>query len=74
MYFFGLSPSEISDFALNTDTRAAQREDYDNMIKAKEAEILGMKREREERRRREEEEEAARIRQAAVHKATGIKK
>ena len=50
MSFVGFSPSEISDFALNTDTRAAQREDYDNMIKAKEAEILGMKREREERR------------------------
>ncbi|XP_005090333.1 targeting protein for Xklp2 isoform X2 [Aplysia californica] len=66
--------TEVSDFALNTDIRASQREAFDQQIKAREAELEGLKRQREERIEREEMEAMAKMRQAAVHKASGIKK
>jgi len=66
--------TEINDFNLNVDQRPTQREAFDQHIKAKEAELEGLKRQREERTGRERQEEVARMRQQAVHQAQGIKK
>ncbi|XP_059167831.1 targeting protein for Xklp2-like isoform X2 [Physella acuta] len=66
--------TEINGFALNTDQRASQREVFDQHIKAREAEIEALKRQREERIEQEEKAAVARLRQEAVHKASGIKK
>ena len=78
LLFFNLwcidTSPEISDFNLNTDQRVNQREVFDQHIKAREAELEGLKRQREERNDRERGEEVARMRQAAVHQAQGIKK
>ncbi|CAL1546064.1 unnamed protein product [Lymnaea stagnalis] len=66
--------TEINGFAMNTDQRAVERELFDQHIKAREAEIEALKREREERIEREQMEAVARLRQEAVHKASGVKK
>ncbi|KAK0051443.1 targeting protein for Xklp2 isoform X3 [Biomphalaria pfeifferi] len=66
--------TEISEFDLNTEQRAAQREVFDQRTKAHEAYLEAVKRQKEEEREREEKAAVARMRQEAVHKATGIKK
>lgn len=66
--------TEISDFALNTDVRAGQRDAFEKFKKEKEAEIAGIRREREERIEQQNKEEVAKMRQEAVHKAQGVKK
>ncbi|KAH9503508.1 Protein tpx2 [Bulinus truncatus] len=66
--------TEISEFELNTENRAAQREEFDQRTKAHEAYLEALKRQKEEEKDREEKAAVARLRQEAVHKATSIKK
>jgi DNA-directed RNA polymerase subunit L len=48
--------------ALNTERRAKEREEYDNKIKAKHAELEELKRQRDEKWKRDKMEEVARLR------------
>ncbi|GFO43502.1 targeting protein for xklp2 homolog [Plakobranchus ocellatus] len=66
--------TEIDEFQLNTDIRAASREQYDQHLKQREAEFEAIKRQKAERQERDEKAAVARMRKEAVHVASGIKK
>ncbi|BFZ19453.1 hypothetical protein BsWGS_22492 [Bradybaena similaris] len=66
--------TERINFHLNTDVRANQREAFDQYLKAREAEMEALKRQREERLEKEEKAAVARMRMQAVHRANSIKK
>nr|XP_045585406.1 targeting protein for Xklp2-like isoform X2 [Procambarus clarkii] len=66
--------TDISTFALNTEVRAIDRNEYELHRKRKEDEILAAKREQEERQAAEELAEVARVRREAVHKANPVRK
>ena len=65
--------SEVGNFMLHSERRAREREEFDVMLKKREAEMEGAKREQEQRKRREEEEERNRLRKEAVPKAQPIR-
>ena len=65
--------SEVGNFMLHSERRAMEREAFDVMMKKKEAEMEGAKRELEMRKRREEEEEVNRLRKEAVPRAQPIR-
>ncbi|GFR59690.1 targeting protein for Xklp2 homolog [Elysia marginata] len=65
---------EIDDFQLNTDIRAASREQYDQHLKQREATLEAIKRQRLERQEEEEKAAIMKMRKEAIHIATGIKK
>ncbi|KAK3731789.1 hypothetical protein RRG08_035453 [Elysia crispata] len=66
--------TEIDEFQLNTDIRAASREHYDQHLKQREATLEAIKRQRLEQQEEEERAAVMRIRKEAVHVAAGIKK
>lgn len=66
--------TEISEFKLNTDQRAKEREDFDLHLKEKEKYLAMAKEMHEKKKLQEEEEERIRIRKAAEIKAQPIKK
>ena len=65
--------SEVGNFMLHSERRAREREEFDVMLKKREAEMEGAKRELENRKRREDEEERNRLRKEAVPKAQPIR-
>ncbi|GFS20668.1 targeting protein for Xklp2 [Elysia marginata] len=65
---------QIDDFQLNTDIRAASREQYDQHLKQREATLEAIKRQRLERQEEEEKAAIMKMRKEAIHIATGIKK
>ena len=65
--------SEVGNFMLHSERRAMEREAFDVMMKKKEAEMEGAKRELEMRKRREEEEEVNRLRKEAVPRPQPIR-
>ena len=66
--------AEIDEFHLNTDIRAASREQYDQHLKQREAALEAVKRQRVEQQEEEEKAAIQKMRKDAVHVATGIKK
>ncbi|CAG5134106.1 unnamed protein product [Candidula unifasciata] len=66
--------TERVNLHLNTDVRASQREAFDQYLKAREAEMEALKRQREERLEKEEKAAVARMRMQAVHRANSIRK
>lgn len=64
----------MSEFALNTDVRAVQREGFEMHKKAKEAEIEALKRQKEERQEEEEKVAIAKLRKEMVHKPNPVKR
>ncbi|KAK2717331.1 targeting protein for Xklp2-like [Artemia franciscana] len=65
-------PTEFVVFNLHSDTRAKQREEFDEFVKQKEAELEAQRRQAEIRRREEEQEEIARLRKQMVTKANPV--
>ncbi|ESO82677.1 hypothetical protein LOTGIDRAFT_109083, partial [Lottia gigantea] len=65
--------TDVSDFELFTERRAAKRESYEMYKKYKEAEIDAQKRQREHEEMEAEKERIARERQETVHKANPIR-
>jgi targeting protein for Xklp2 len=59
--------AEVSEFELNLDRRAVQREEFEMHKKAREAELEGLRRQREQRQKEEEEAAIAKLRQELVH-------
>jgi len=57
---------------LNTERGAKEREEYDDKIKAKHADLEELKRQRDEKQKTDEMEEVARFRKDSVHKALFI--
>ena len=64
---------EISNFVLQSERRAEEREAFDLKVKQNEVDKKGAKREQDVRRKREEEEEVAKMRKAAVHMTQTIR-
>lgn len=65
--------TEVSEFALNVETRLSERKRFDQMIKEKELQEMERKRKEEEEARALQEDETKHLRQAAVHKAQPVK-
>ncbi|XP_076470429.1 targeting protein for Xklp2-like isoform X3 [Babylonia areolata] len=65
--------TEVSDFELNSDRRAQQREEFEMRKKEREAELEGHRREREQRDKEEEEAAIARLRAEMVHRPNPIR-
>jgi len=61
------------DFQLHSDRRAAERQQFDEKIRQREAEQDALKKRMEQLREVEREEEISRLRREAVHKAQPIK-
>merc|ERR1719361_1463462 len=76
---FSTKPSEKPlsqidpNFQLHSDIRAEKREEYDMLRRNKEAELDGVRREREERHKYEENLEIQKMRKEAVHKAQPVR-
>lgn len=64
---------EREPFELSTEARSAQRTQFEEQKKAREAELMSMRLEAERLKQDEEEREIQRLRQEAVHKANPIK-
>ena len=62
------------EFKLSTEARHAQRMQFEEQKKAREAELLAIRLDAERMRQEEEEKEIQRMRQEAVHKANPIKR
>lgn len=67
------SPCKVMDIDLNTEKRAQDRENFDLLMKQKEAEIEATRRQRETNRQMAESQEIARIRKAAIPRAQPIR-
>ncbi|KAJ8959286.1 hypothetical protein NQ318_021971 [Aromia moschata] len=65
---------EISEFQLNTELRAKEREEFEQFKKEKEERIAQVKQTEEELRLQMEEEEVARLRKRTEYKAQPVKK
>ena len=78
-FFQSTKPSEKPlsqidpNFQLHSDIRAEKREEYDMLRRNKEAELDGVRREREERHKYEENLEIQKMRKEAVHKAQPVR-
>lgn len=70
---FSFSITEHTKFKLYTEARHAQRVQFEEQKKAREAELLVMRLEAEKLCQEEEDREIQRQRQEAVHKANPIK-
>lgn len=66
--------AEVSDFELNSERRAAQREDFELRKKEREAELEGQRRLREQRQKEEEEAAIAKLRAEMVHHPNPIRR
>lgn len=66
--------TEISEFQLNTDARAREREYFEQQLKDKEERLARAKQLEEQIRLQKEQEEVLRIRKMAEYKAQPIKK
>ncbi|XP_050396038.1 targeting protein for Xklp2 homolog isoform X2 [Patella vulgata] len=65
--------TDVTEFELNTERRAANRESFDNHIKHKEAEMEASKRQREHEEKLAYEVEKAKLRSETVHKANPVR-
>lgn len=66
--------TEVSDFELNLERRAVQRDDFEMHKKAREAELEGMRRQRDQREKEEEEAAIAKLRAELVHKPNPVRR
>eukprot|EP00042_Codosiga_hollandica_P053946 m.719074 g.719074 ORF g.719074 m.719074 type:complete len:545 (-) comp58810_c0_seq16:3597-5231(-) len=66
--------TEVNEFALSSDTRGRQRQEFDRMQKEKETEALRLEQERKEIARIRELAEIALLRKQIVHKARPVPK
>lgn len=66
--------TEISEFQLNTDARAREREYFEQQLKEKEERLARAKQLEEQIRLQKEQEEVLRIRKMTEYKAQPIKK
>ena len=64
----------MSDFELNSDRRAVQREEFEMRKKEREAELEGHRRQREQRQKEEEEVAIAKLRAEMVHRPNPIRR
>lgn len=62
-----------TDIELYTERRAVERDEYENIRKAKEVEIEGQKHLREKRQAEEDQDAIAKLRNEMVHKANPVK-
>ncbi|KAK7483069.1 hypothetical protein BaRGS_00025732 [Batillaria attramentaria] len=66
--------TEVSDFELNSDRRAVQREEFELRKKEREVELEGQRRQREQRQKEEEEAAIAKLRAEMVHRPNPIRR
>lgn len=66
--------TEVSDFELNSDRRAVQREEFELRKKVREVELEGQRRQREQRQKEEEEAAIAKLRAEMVHRPNPVRR
>lgn len=69
-----LCPTEVSDFELNSDRRAVQREEFELWKKEREVELEGHRRQREQRQKEEEEAAIAKLRAEMIHRPNPVRR
>lgn len=69
-----LCPTEVSDFELNLDRRAVQREEFELWKKEREVELEGHRRQREQRQKEEEEAAIAKLRAEMIHRPNPVRR
>ena len=63
----------MSDFELNSERRAVQREEFELRKKEREVEVEGHRRQREQRQQEEEEAAIAKLRAEMVHRPNPVR-